>query len=181
MTAHFLLALPVLLFSMVAHEYAHGYAALRQGDQTALMLGRLTFNPFKHIDPLMTIILPALLLYGSGGRFFFGGAKPMPVNPRNYRDYRRGVITVSAAGIAANLALAVVLLGINLAFRAAGAGGIAPLQWMTLAGMWINLLLAFFNLIPIPPLDGSHILYHLLPPAAAARYRTLSGYQGGPL
>src|SRR5947199_981611 len=81
---------PVLLFSMVAHEYAHGYAALRQGDQTALMLGRLTFNPIKHIDPWMTIMLPALLWIGSGGRMMFGGAKPVPVNPRNYRNYRRG-------------------------------------------------------------------------------------------
>jgi Zn-dependent protease len=176
-----LLALPVLLFSMVAHEYAHGYAALRQGDPTALMLGRLTFNPIKHIDPWMTIILPAVLLYTSGGRFFFGGAKPVPVNPRNYRNYRRGDIIVSAAGIVTNLALAVILLMLSVGIGMVGASGagavvLVPLQWMALTGIWINLLLAFFNLIPIPPLDGSHIFYHLLPPAAGARYRALSGY-----
>src|SRR5258706_10495744 len=88
----FILVAPVLLFSMVAHEYAHGYAALKQGDQTALMLGRLTFNPIKHIDPFMTILLPAMLWFGSGGRMMFGGAKPVPVNPRNYRHYRSGDI-----------------------------------------------------------------------------------------
>ena len=81
----FLLALPVLLFSMVAHEYAHGYAALKHGDPTAYMLGRLTFNPLKHIDPWMTVLLPVLLWFGSGGHVVFGGAKPVPVNPRNYR------------------------------------------------------------------------------------------------
>ncbi|HXV86854.1 MAG TPA: site-2 protease family protein, partial [Gemmatimonadales bacterium] len=102
-----LLALPVLLFSMVAHEYAHGYAALRQGDTTAYMLGRLTFNPLKHIDPFMTVLLPLMLWFGSGGRMVFGGAKPVPVNPRNYRQYKRGDIIVSLAGIATNLVLAV--------------------------------------------------------------------------
>ena len=93
----FLLALPVLVMSMVAHEYAHGYAALRQGDNTAKALGRLTFNPIKHIDPWMSLLLPAMLWFGSGGQFLFGGAKPVPVNPRNYRHYRRGDIIVSLA------------------------------------------------------------------------------------
>ena len=178
---NFLLALPVLLFSMVAHEYAHGYAALRQGDQTALMMGRLTFNPIKHIDLWMTILLPAMLWFGSGGRMMFGGAKPVPVDPRNYRNYKRGDIIVSSAGIVANLALSVLFalasVGIGLLGGAMGtAGGILGiLQWMTLIGIWFNLLLAFFNLIPIPPLDGSHLFYHLLPPAIGARYRALSG------
>src|SRR5205809_7579363 len=76
---------PVLLFSVIAHEYAHGYAALRQGDDTALLLGRLSWNPVKHIDPMMTIIVPAILWVGSGGKMLLGGAKPVPVNPRNYR------------------------------------------------------------------------------------------------
>src|SRR6185295_3181795 len=98
---------PVLLFSMVAHEYAHAEAAYRQGDQTAYMLGRLTLNPLKHIDPFMTIILPTLLIV-SHAPFVFGAAKPVPVNPRNYRNYRRGDIIVSLAGIATNLALFVV-------------------------------------------------------------------------
>ena len=98
MTFDFLLALPVLLFSLVAHEYAHGYAALQQGDPTAYELGRLTFNPLKHIDPWMSILLPALLWFGSQGGFVFGGAKPIPVNPSNYRNFRRGDVIVSSAG-----------------------------------------------------------------------------------
>ena len=83
---------PVLLFSVIAHEYAHGYAALKQGDPTARDLGRLTWNPVKHIDPFLTVILPAMTWYMGG--FIFGGAKPVPVVPRNYRDFRRGDIIV---------------------------------------------------------------------------------------
>lgn len=167
---------------MVAHEYAHGYAALKQGDPTAYMLGRLTFNPLKHIDPWMTVLLPLLLWYGSGGRFIFGGAKPVPVNPRNYRRFRRGDIIVSLAGIATNLVLAavclVLVIGLGILGEALPAAreGLALLQRMMFWGIWLNLLLAFFNLIPIPPLDGSHVLFHLLPPGAALRYRELSRY-----
>ncbi len=176
----FLLALPVLVMSMVAHEYAHGYAALRQGDNTAKALGRLTFNPIKHIDPWMSLLLPAMLWFGSGGRFLFGGAKPVPVNPRNYRHYRRGDIIVSLAGIATNLVLVVVFVvlavGIGIVGEGAGAGRgvLAAAQGMMLMGVWFNLLLANFNLIPIPPLDGSHVLYHLLPPEIGAKYREVS-------
>src|SRR5688572_6088105 len=102
---YFALVVPVLLFSMVAHEYAHGYAALKQGDPTAYQLGRLTWNPLKHIDPFMTVLMPILTWFGSGGGMMFGGAKPVPVNPRHYRHYRRGDIIVSLAGIATNLVL----------------------------------------------------------------------------
>jgi Zn-dependent protease len=176
------LALPVLLFSMVAHEYAHGYAALRQGDPTAYMLGRLTFNPIKHIDPWMTVALPLLLLLLFQGGFTFGGAKPVPVNPRNYHNYRRGDIIVSLAGIVTNVGLAVVCL--LLAMVLGLVGNAMPLlremltivQRMMFWGIWLNLMLAWFNLIPIPPLDGSHVFYHLLPPALGARYRALSQY-----
>ena len=177
-----LLALPVLLFSMVAHEYAHGRAALAQGDHTALALGRLTFNPIKHIDPWLTILLPLMLWFGSGGRLVFGGAKPVPVNPRNYRNYRRGDIIVSSAGIVTNLALVglCVVLGIALGIVGGAVGhevrALVLLQRMLFWGIWLNLLLAFFNAIPIPPLDGSHILYHFLPPELGARYRKLSRY-----
>jgi Zn-dependent protease len=166
---------------MVAHEYAHGYAALKQGDPTAYMLGRLTFNPIKHIDPLMTVALPVLLWFGSGGHVVFGGAKPVPVNPRNYRQFRRGDIIVSLAGILTNLGLAVACLIAGIVLGVLGAalpsgGVLALLQRMMFWGIWLNLLLACFNLIPIPPLDGSHVLYHLLPPALGARYRALSQY-----
>src|SRR5437868_8285083 len=102
-----LLLVPVLLFSVIAHEYAHDYAALKQGDDTALMLGRLTWNPIKHIDPFMTILLPLILWYGSGGRMMLGGAKPVPVNPRNYRNFKRGDIIVSLAGVFTNLLIAI--------------------------------------------------------------------------
>ena len=178
----FLLVLPVLVMSMVAHEYAHGYAALRQGDNTAQSLGRLTFNPLKHLDPWMSLLLPAMLWFGSGGRFLFGGAKPVPVNPRKYRHYRRGDIIVSLAGIAANLVLVVVFVvlaiavGVVAGTSGVGGGVLAALQDIMLWGVWFNLLLANFNLIPIPPLDGSHVLYHLLPPEIGLKYRELSRY-----
>ncbi|HSJ76211.1 MAG TPA: site-2 protease family protein, partial [Gemmatimonadales bacterium] len=103
-----MLALPMLVFAMVAHEYAHAAVALRQGDDTAYMLGRVTLNPLPHIDPWMSILLPALLWFGSGGSFTFGGAKPVPVNPRKFRNYRKGDILVSAAGVTTNLILSVV-------------------------------------------------------------------------
>jgi len=178
----FLLALPVLLVSVVTHEYAHGFAALRQGDPTAAQLGRLTFNPIKHIDPWMSLLLPAMLWFGSNGQFVFGGAKPVPVNPANFRDYRRGDIIVSGAGIAANLALFLVFLGLSAAVGIVGGmmpvarGGLIVVQQVFLLGIWLNALLAFFNVIPIPPLDGSHILYHFLPPHMAKQYRELSRY-----
>jgi len=182
----FLLALPVLLFSMVAHEYAHGYAALRQGDPTAMSLGRLTLNPLKHIDPLMTILMPVALFVGSGGQVIFGGAKPVPVNPRNYRNYRRGDVIVSAAGIVANLGLVVVAMVLTIALgmvsHGLGVRGVlAPIQRMIAWGIWLNLLLAFFNLIPIPPLDGSHLLYHALPPRLGLWYRQIGRYGVGVL
>ncbi len=178
----FLLALPVLVLSMVAHEYAHGYAALRQGDNTAKLLGRLTFNPVKHIDPWMSLLLPAMLWFGSGGQFLFGGAKPVPVNPRNYRHYRRGDIIVSLAGIATNLVLVVVFVVLSVGIGIVGSGAeagvgrgvLAAAQGVMFLGVWFNLLLANFNLIPIPPLDGSHVLYHLLPPEIALKYRKVS-------
>lgn len=179
--AEFLLAIPALLFSMVAHEFAHGYAALRQGDTTARDLGRVTLNPIKHIDLWMTLLLPTLVFFGSGGRVIFGGAKPVPVNPANYRHYRRGDIIVSSAGIVVNLGLVVVfgiLAGLVGAMgAAAGEGGVAaPLQRVMFWGVWFNILLANFNLIPIPPLDGSHLFYHLLPPQMGRLYRQGAKY-----
>ncbi|HEX3867728.1 MAG TPA: site-2 protease family protein, partial [Gemmatimonadaceae bacterium] len=106
MLQQILLVVPVLLFSVIAHEVAHGYAALKQGDDTALMLGRLTWNPIKHIDPFLTILLPLAL--GLAGAPILGGAKPVPVNPRKYRHFKRGDIIVSLAGVFTNLILAFV-------------------------------------------------------------------------
>lgn len=167
---------------MVAHEYAHAEAAYRQGDDTAYMLGRLTMNPLKHIDPFMTILLPAILLWQTHGAYAFGAAKPVPVNPRKYRRYVRGDVIVSLAGIATNLALFVVCTGLFAVFGVLGqalpatADTMRILQLMARFGMLINLILAFFNLLPIPPLDGSHVAYHLLPPAAGMRYREFAKF-----
>jgi Zn-dependent protease len=169
---------PVLLFSIVAHEYAHAEAAYRQGDTTAYMLGRLTLNPLKHIDPFMTIIVPVFMILMKFP-FVFGAAKPVPVNPRNYRNYRRGDLLVSLAGIATNLVLFVIsAIGFALVGLLGNAvtplsGTLAILQQMMFWGMLLNLILAFFNLIPIPPLDGSHVLKLFLPPGAGMRFRQL--------
>lgn len=171
---------PVLLFSMVAHEYAHGYAALRQGDPTAYQLGRLTWNPLKHIDPIMTVILPILTYFGGG--FLFGGAKPVPVVPRNYRNFKRGDIIVSLAGIATNLVLFVVSVALFALFGWLGRlvpaanDTFALLQVMMRWGILFNLILAGFNLLPLPPLDGSHVVKYLLPPAWALRYQQVGMY-----
>ena len=167
----------MLLFSVVAHEYAHAEAAYRQGDDTAYLLGRLTMNPLKHIDPVMSVVVPFLLW--RLGAPVFGAARPVPVNPRKYRDFRRGDIIVSLAGIVTNFGLFVLSAGV---FAVAGIVAlslpvVSPtfeiLQRMLYYGMYLNLILAFFNLIPIPPLDGSHVFYHLLPPGAGLKYRQL--------
>ena len=167
----------MLLFSVVAHEYAHAEAAYRQGDDTAYLLGRLTLNPLKHIDPVMSVVVPFMLW--RLGAPVFGAARPVPVNPRKYRNFRQGDIIVSLAGIATNLGLFVVSTGV---FAIAGMAALSLpmlsptfeiLQRMLYYGMYLNLILAFFNLIPIPPLDGSHVFYHLLPPGAGLKYRQL--------
>src|SRR5690606_20879248 len=176
-----LLVLPVLLLSVVLHEYAHGWMALRQGDRTALEAGRLTMNPIAHIDPVGRIIVP-LFLWLAPGSLLFGWARPVPVNPRNYRNYRRGDILVSVAGVAANLLLAalftvmiIVLIHLGRVLPA-GEEVFSLLRAMAQVGIWLNLILIFFNLIPIPPLDGSHVLYHLLPARLALAYRQLGRY-----
>lgn len=167
---------------MVAHEYAHGWAALKQGDQTAYELGRLTWDPLKHIDPFMTILLPLLTWFGSGGTFIFGGAKPVPVMPRNYRHYKRGDIIVSLAGIVTNLILAAVCTLLVVFFGVVGRGvevsatPMSILQQMMYRGILFNLVLAVFNLLPLPPLDGSHVMKYLLPPAWSLRYQQFGRY-----
>ncbi|HEY0673877.1 MAG TPA: site-2 protease family protein [Longimicrobiales bacterium] len=176
-----LLFLPVLLFSVVLHEFAHGWQAMREGDDTAYMLGRLTLNPIPHIDPIGSIMVP-LMLALLNSPFMIGWAKPVPVNPRKYRSYRAGDIRVSLAGIVVNLGLSIIAtLLLILVIRAADwlpamAPSLEVVASMMQYGILINLVLAFFNLIPIPPLDGSHVLYHLLPPQLGMRYRELGRY-----
>jgi Zn-dependent protease len=176
-----ILYLPVLLFSVVLHEYAHGWQALREGDDTAYMLGRLTLNPLPHIDPFGSVLLP-LMLALLNSPFMIGWAKPVPVNPRKYRNYRSGDIRVSLAGIVVNLALATIATVLLIVFIRMSAmfPTLAPslevVARMMQYGLLVNLVLAFFNLIPIPPLDGSHVMYHLLPPQLGMRYRELQRY-----
>ena len=175
-----LLLAPVLLFSVIAHEIAHGWAALKQGDRTALDAGRLTWNPKPHIDPFFTILLPIMTIAGSmaaGARpMIFGGARPVPVDPRNYRHLRMGDIIVSLAGVVTN---AVIVLACVLLFALAGAlgeaapalvGTLGVVQAMCAIGVNLNTLLIAFNLLPIPPLDGSHVFKYLLPRPLAVQY-----------
>lgn len=175
-----LIALPVLIFSVVLHEVAHGYVALRQGDSTAAMLGRLSLNPIPHLDPIGSLLVPGIL--AMTGAPILGWARPVPVNPRNYRNYKRGDILVSLAGVAVNFVLAILFAFLFVAlvwgqrfFPGLGATW-ALLGQMAQFGIAINFVLVLFNLIPIPPLDGSHVLYHLLPPDLGARYRQLGQY-----
>jgi Zn-dependent protease len=164
---------------MCAHEYAHAAVALRQGDDTAYRLGRVTLNPLPHIDPWMSILLPALIWFGSHGQYTFGGAKPVPVDPRKFKDYVKGDLLVSVAGVATNLMLALicsvgfVLLGLVAPSVPSAIPVLDTAQRMMVYGIWLNLILCFFNLIPVPPLDGSHLVYHALPPRAGTWYRGL--------
>jgi segregation and condensation protein A len=174
----FVLLAPVLLFAMVAHEYAHGYAAFKQGDTTAYQLGRLTWNPIKHIDPFMTVLLPTMLYFLGG--VVFGGAKPVPVNPRNYRHYKRGDIIVSLAGVATNIVIAIVSVPLVVLVGMLGAAipglvrPLAVLQIMLIQGIFINRILAALNLMPIPP-STDRMCSSLLPPSWAIAYRRQRG------
>ena len=162
----------VIIISAVFHEYAHGWAAYRLGDPTAKNAGRLTLNPLVHLDMWGTIIIPLLLLYPSG--IFIGWAKPVPYNPYNLSDQRYGNLKVAIAGPVANVLIAVVL-GLLLRFAPLWAGSIGFVTPMFLQLMgfvvFVNIFLAVFNLIPIPPLDGSKVLGDLFPRAALAMQR----------
>jgi Zn-dependent protease len=176
----FLIILPVLLMSVVIHEVAHALVAKWEGDETAYRQGRITLNPIPHLDLMGSVIVP-LVLFFLPGSFIFGWAKPVPVNPRNYRDYKWGDIRVSMAGIVSNLILAVVFTLMLVVLQMVGSAiGFGTVIWVlnqaASFGLFINLILAFFNLIPIPPLDGSHVVYHLLPNNLKAKYREFGRY-----
>ena len=155
-------SLVILLISVIIHELAHGYVAYSLGDPTAKYAGRLTLNPLKHLDPFGSVILP-LLLFIAGSPFLFGWAKPVPVNPYNFSDKKYGEIKVSVAGPASNLAVALVF-GMILRFIPGVVLLSSPgIQIALTVIVYTNIWLAIFNLIPIPPLDGSWILFSFLP------------------
>ena len=167
--------LVILLMSVIVHEVAHGYMALSLGDSTAKQAGRLTINPIPHIDPIGSVAVPLLLVLFSSP-FLFGWAKPVPVNPYNFRDKKYGSAKVSFAGPAANLAIAL-SFGFLLRFLGTPIAAILPGIIPLLVGIvYLNLVLAIFNLLPIPPLDGSHILFDFLPRSLDVVRRILIQY-----
>jgi Zn-dependent protease len=166
---------PVLL-AVTFHEASHGFVAWRLGDDTAWRLGRVTFNPLRHIDPFGTIVLPAVLLLASGGRVMFGFAKPVPVDFARLRRPRRDMVLVAAVGPGINLAMA--LLAAVLVARIPAQPG-ALLDWIgynLFNTVWINVLLAVFNMLPLPPLDGGRVAVGLLPDAMARPLSRLEPY-----
>lgn len=171
--------LPILFFSIVLHEFAHGYCAYRLGDDTAYVMGRLTLNPLKHVDIIGTLAVPALC-YVTGVPMF-GWAKPVPVNALRLPNPRTSMGKVALAGPSANLLLAVLcafFIKLVLVSGLLSPQGTAQTIKFLVYGLQINVLLAVFNLMPIPPLDGGHIVEALLPPAAALKYALFFGRWG---
>ena len=170
MTLEFgILVLVILIFSAIFHEVAHGIVADRLGDPTARLLGRLTLNPIPHIDPIMSILLPLMLIF-SGSPVIFGAAKPVPVDPFNLRDGRRDMALVALAGPLTNVGIAI--LGAIVLHLFAGALD-TFVYFFILQVVRLNLLLAIFNLIPIPPLDGSKVFSLILSEQQAGAYLSL--------
>ncbi len=168
--------LPILL-AITLHEAAHGWMAKKLGDRTAEMMGRVTLNPLKHIDPIGTIVVPFAVYMVSG--FIFGWAKPVPINWRNLHNPRRDVALVALAGPAANLLMAFfwsLMIHLGFQFIETHQWFALPLMLMGVAGVLINTLLMALNLIPIPPLDGGRILTALLPPKMALTYASIERY-----
>jgi len=169
-------AVPIV-FAITVHEVAHGWVASKLGDQTARMMGRLTLNPIKHIDPVGTIVVPIVMLMFTP--FLLGWAKPVPVDWRNLRRPRQDMAWVALAGPGANLLMLLFWILVAKAIIISGFGNQSyaiPLMAMALAGVFINIILMVLNLIPIPPLDGSRVLSSLLPPRAAQQYNRLEPY-----
>ncbi len=153
-------SLAVLVFSVVAHEVSHGYMAQYLGDPTARLAGRLTANPIKHLDPFGSFLVPISLFFLTAGGFVIGWAKPVPYNPYNLRDQKWGDAKVALAGPLTNIGIAVIFAMI---LRASGDFLTGDMLWLMYTIVHINVGLAVFNLVPIPPLDGSKVLFNALP------------------
>ena len=167
-----IISITVFMIVIVVHELAHGYVAYRLGDPTARDAGRLTLNPFAHADPIGTVILPALLII-TRSPVIFGWAKPVPVNPYNFADPRKGMLLTSLAGPGANFGLAVLFA----IFLKTGLFSVYSVPWtFLLYGVLISLILGIFNMIPIPPLDGANIVSAILPQDLARRFMRLQRY-----
>ncbi len=170
----------VIFPAIILHEISHGYVAYLLGDPTAKRMGRLTLNPFAHIDAIGTVIMPLALLFLSGGAFFFGYAKPVPFDPRNFKDERTGMMLTGVAGPVTNIVLAIVF-GIASRFFTVPGGVWDPSSFNSVGAFllyfsYANLMLAFFNLVPIPPLDGSRVLQWILPDSLRDAYHSLERY-----
>ena len=163
-----------LFMALTFHEFAHGWVARRLGDRTAESLGRLTLNPKDHIDPFGTIIVPAMLIFMQSP-VVFGWAKPVPINPNNFRNPSKGMMWSALGGPLINLFLAGTLAALFKGMLLAGIT-IEPLLIFLIVAVQLNVFLAVFNLIPIPPLDGGRVLVGLLPPAQAAAYSRIEPY-----
>ncbi len=176
---------PPLIFAIVLHEVAHGWIANKLGDHTARDMGRLTLNPIPHIDLFGTIIMPLLLFFLTSGRMVFGYAKPVPINPYNFKDPKKGMALSSLAGPGINIVMAICFSFLLRVVMPALEGSLpkqswdlfgTPLALMFGYGVVINVVLAVLNMIPIPPLDGSRVVYWLLPDRQAALYYRLERY-----
>jgi Zn-dependent protease len=177
-------ALPILI-AITFHEVSHGYVAYRLGDPTAKMLGRLTLNPIPHIDLFGTIILPLMLFYLTNGRFVFGYAKPVPINPMNFKKPREGMAISAAAGPVTNMLLAtasfLIWKGLITPLASLAPGTISetvlrPLAMIMQSSIVVNVVLAVFNMIPIPPLDGGRVLTGLLPHRQAMSFSRIEPF-----
>lgn len=169
--AGLLITFALLLISISIHEFSHGWVAYKLGDTTAKDSGRLTLNPLMHIDPMGTIILPLFLFIATQGRFVFGAAKPVPINYNRLKNPKRDIIWVGASGPIANFIFALFL---SILWRIIPTNPVINFILWTL--ITINVVLGVFNLIPIPPLDGSRVIMGLLPQGLASRYVMIEPY-----
>ena len=167
-------AIPVLL-AITLHEVAHGYAARHYGDPTAAMMGRLSLNPLKHVDPIGTIVMPLLLIFLTSGAFVFGYAKPVPVDSRNLRRPKQDMLWVAFAGPASNLVMALLWGIFSLVLAASGVTEPFFIK-MVQVGVLVNLVMAALNLFPMPPLDGGRMLVAVLPYPQARAFSRIEPY-----